>query len=353
MAKRGWSKVGVAVIILAVLAFLISPVSGWAQVKELVIASWEPPDGTGMPPLRAWLEELSQKSGGRVTGKIAYGSVMGKAPEHYDLAATGVVDVSYVGLPYTPGRFPMAEVIQLPISGEASNETMAKAFWELYLKGYFNKDFRDVKLLWVVTTSPYEYQMGKTTVRTFGDMKGKKIRASGAVHTEIVKAFGSVPVGMPAPDIYVSLEKGVIDGSFTSRSFIKAFRTEPVTKSITEVDVGGFNMAYVMNKKTYDSLPEDIRTIIDEISPKYTVVSGKQQDAYTEEAGLLVKKAGGTIYQLSGADMEKVDEAMAPIWKNWIAEGEAKGLPRKQLVNDFYQILKNMGVTKPFHGYTP
>jgi len=353
MERRRWYKAAAALIIIAALVFLLLPAPARAKVIDLAIASWEGPDGTGMPPLRAWIKELSEKSGGRVTGKIAYGSVMGKPPEHYDLAATGVVDVSYVGLPYTPGRFPMAEVIQMPITGEASNETMAKAFWELYKKGHFNKDFRDVKLLFVATTSPYDYQMGKTTVRTFEDMKGKKMRASGAVHTEIVKALGSVPVGMPAPDIYISLEKGVIDGSFTPWSFIKSFRTEPVTKSVTEVNVGGFNFAVVMNKKTFDRMPKDIQAMIDELGLKYTTISGKEHDSCANQAKTLIKEAGGVVYQLAAADVEEVDKAVAPIWTKWIAEGEAKGLPRKQLVADFYHVLKGMGIAKPFHGYVP
>jgi TRAP-type C4-dicarboxylate transport system substrate-binding protein len=247
----------------------------------------------------------------------------------------------------------MAEVIQLPITGEASNETMAKAFWELYKKGYFDKDFRDVKILWVATTNPYDYHMGRATVRTFEDMKGKKIRASGAVHTEIVKALGSVPVGMPAPDIYVSLEKGVIDGAYVTWSFIKAFRTEPVTKSLYSVNCGGFNFAIVMNKNFYDRLPADIKAVIDDISPKYTVITGKRHDLYAEDGKKLLRDAGGKVYPLAPGDEEKIDKAMAPIWKKWIADGEAKGLPRKQLVDDFYHILKGMGVAKPFHGYAP
>jgi TRAP-type C4-dicarboxylate transport system substrate-binding protein len=354
MAEREWYKAWVLVIVLAAVALvLFQEAPARAKPVDLVIASWEPPDGSGMAPLRAWLKELTEKSGGKVTGKIAYGSVLGKPPQHYDLAVSGVADVSYVGLPYTPGRFPMAEVIQLPVTGEASNEIMAKAFWELYKKGYFDKDFREVKLLWVSTTIPYDYQMGRATVRTFADMKGKKIRASGAVHTEIVKALGSIPVGLPAPDIYVSMEKGVIDGSFTPWSFIKAFSTAPVTKSVTEVGVGGFNFAVVMNKKTYARLPVDIRKIIDDISPKYTAISGKKQDLDANEGRALLKEAGGKVYHLSASDTEKVDEAVGPIWKKWIAEGEAKGLHRKQLVADFYHILRGMGIAKPFHGYVP
>jgi len=58
-------------------------------------------------------------------------------------------------------------------------------------------------------------------------------------------------------------------------------------------------------------------------------------------------------YTLSAADMEKVGKVVAPLWEKWIAEKEAKGLPGKKIVKDFYNILKGMGVENPFHGYKP
>ena len=360
-------RIGVIIVILSTLLFVgvqacapkpapvpkPAPAPPAPEVIKLVVATWESPEGTNAQTLRDWLKEVGDKSGGKVTAEIAWGGVMGKAPEHYDLAVNGVADMTFVAIAFTPGRFPMAEVIQLPVTDEASNEMMAKAFWELYKLGYFDEELKDVKLLWVGTTGIYDYQMGKAEVLTFADMKGKKIRASGAIHTEIVKALGSVPVGMAAPEIYSALQTGVIDGSFTPWNFIKSFRTETVTTSVTEVGVGSFNVAFVMNKATYNKLPADIQAYIDEIAPKYNGITGRRHTQFDEESKILLEDAGGEIYHLSTADMEKVGEAVAPLWEKWIAEGDSMGLPRKKLVDDFYHILRGMGVQKPFHGYTP
>lgn len=360
-------RIGVIIVILSTLLFVgvqacapkpapvpkPAPAPPAPEVIKLVVATWESPEGTNAQTLRDWLKEVGDKSGGKVTAEIAWGGVMGKAPEHYDLAVNGVADMTFVAIAFTPGRFPMAEVIQLPVTDEASNEMMAKAFWELYKQCYFDEELKDVKLLWVGTTGIYDYQMGKAEVLTFADMKGKKIRASGAIHTEIVKALGSVPVGMAAPEIYSALQTGVIDGSFTPWNFIKSFRTETVTTSVTEVGVGSFNVAFVMNKATYNKLPADIQAYIDEIAPKYNGITGRRHTQFDEESKILLEDAGGEIYHLSTADMEKVGEAVAPLWEKWIAEGDSMGLPRKKLVDDFYHILRGMGVQKPFHGYTP
>jgi len=332
-----------------------APAPAPAPIK-LTVASWEGPGACIMDPFsKLYVKELEERSGGRVKLEIAYGSVMGAPPEHYDLAVTGVADITHVGLPYTPGRFPMAEVIELPIA-KMSPLNLTRGYWELYKKGYFDEDFKDVKVLYLPVVGPYDYQMGKKKVSTFADMQGLKIRASGKMHTEIVKALGSVPVGMPAPDVYVSLEKGVIDGSFTPWDFMYAFRTEPVTKYVSEVSIGGFGHALVMNKDSFNKLPADIQAIMDDMSAedKYTILAGQTITGFGELMQFeIFEKAGGEVVPIPEEELKKVWDAVSPIWENWIAEGEAKGLPRKQMVDDLYYIFRDMRVEKPFHGYAP
>ncbi|MBI2955514.1 MAG: TRAP transporter substrate-binding protein [Chloroflexi bacterium] len=321
-----------------------------AQFK-LTLASWEPPDGATPKVLRPWAQELEDKSNGRVKVEIAYGSVMGPAPEHYDLAVKGVADIGHAGLPYTPGRFPMAEITDLPIA-DASEEIYSKAYWELYKKGYFDNDFKDTKVLFMGVVGPYDYQMASKQVKTFADMAGKKMRAAGRVHTQLIQALGSVPVGMAAPEIYTAMERGVLDGTFAPWSFMKAMRTDPVTKYVTSVRLGGFTHGVYMNKASYEKLPADIRKIIDDMSDKYgSQLMGQNYASETRDARDNLFK--GQLLDLSAADKQKVADAIAPVWKSWIAEGEQKGLPRKKMADEYYNLLKGLGVQQPFVGYTP
>jgi len=301
--------------------------------------------------MREWVAELEAKSGGRITAEIAYGAVMGKPPEHYDLAATGVADAAYVGYAYTPGRFPMAEAFQLPIASGVSQEQLAVAMWRLYEKGYFDQEFSDSHPLYFSAVGPYELHMGKGKfVKTFADIKGKKLRASGALHTEAVERIGGVPVGMPAPEVYVSLDKGVVDGAFVPRDFIFSFRTEPVLSSVTEVGVCGFNFGVHMNLNVWNKLPDDLKAIIDEASGEhFSAYNGAEHDRLAATGTDLLLKAGGEVIKLSAADLDKIGTAVAPMWEEWIG-GDAK---KKQYIDDFYGILKDMGAAKPFHGYTP
>ncbi len=124
-----------------------------AQAEDkFKIATWEP-SGVASAPYKVWLKDLEERSGGRLTGEISY-AAMGPPPTYFDLAAKGLVHVSFVGLPYTPGRFPMQEVMHASHSGQVTSENLAKAYWALYKKGYFDQELKDVKVLWFAGQCP-------------------------------------------------------------------------------------------------------------------------------------------------------------------------------------------------------
>ena len=109
----------------------------------------------------------------------------------------------------------------------------------------------------------------------------------------------------------------------------------------------------VMNKKKYESMPDDIKKMIDDMGPKYSAHTGRSFDKDAEDGMKLLKDAGGIVREFSPQDMKEIGNRLAPLWNQWISEMEAKGLPGKAIVADYYKILKSMGSKKPFHGYTP
>lgn len=349
------SRVSIVGLILmfGVVFSLMGTPAAFAGPIKLVIANWEPPKGTGSGPLREWLAEVEKGSNGRVTGSISY-AAMGPPPGYYKLANKGIAHVTLIAPAYTPGQFPLSEVMQLPISGKMTSETFAKAYWKLYQKGYFDKEFKRVKVLYLGGMCPYDLHMtAGNDIKTIADMNGKKLRASGALHSEIVKAFGAIPVGMPAPEIPIAMEKGIIDGQFQHLGFVAAFRTEEITRSVTRIGISSLNFAVVMNKRKYNSLPGDVKKQIDEMGARYSAKFGKAHDRMAQLAKKKLAGAGSVEYTLSSTELKKLGQAVAPLWEKWISEKEAKGLPAKKIVKDLYNIFIDMGVENPFHGYVP
>ncbi len=316
---------------------------------NLTIAMWEGTEGAGSGPLRALVAEWEEKSGGRITAEINYGAVMGAPGEHFDLAAKGIADVAWVQPQYSPGLFPSTELVDLPVSG-FTQEQMALALEQMYNKGYFHEDLDDTHVLCFGAIGPYQLHMGKkATVKSAADLKNLKLRAGGGIHTELVKKLGAAPVGMPAPEVYTSLDKGVIDGAYCPQDFIISFGTAPVLGSLTKIGIGGAMHVLVMNMDTYNNLPADLKAIIDEVSPKYTPVFGGIHDEWDIQALEELNKVNAPVYELPTSEMDKIASALAPMWAEWIAKESG----RTQMAADFYSILKGMGIDNPMVGYKP
>ena len=106
----------------------------------------------------------------------------------------------------------------------------------------------------------------KKEVKTLDDFKGLKIRVLGGPPTEMAKALGAVPTLIPMPDVYQSLDKGVIDGAVVPWEAVQGFRLYELAKSYT---IAPFYVAYFSlcaNKQKWQSLPKDVRDQIMTVS---------------------------------------------------------------------------------------
>ena len=87
-------------------------------------------------------------------------------------------------------------------------------------------------------------------------------------HWLVLAALGATPVGMPVPQVPEALSKGVIDGTILPYEVMPALKVDELTKFHSGPDASQpliYNSVFViaMNKARYESLPADIRKIID------------------------------------------------------------------------------------------
>lgn len=340
----------VAVFLLFTFSF---PPAVHAAPIKLTIATFEGPD-QATPVLKKWAQELEKVSGGAVETKINVGATMAKPPEHFDLAVNGIADVSFSALLFAPGRFPMAEVFEYPVNARTlTDDNMSSAMLHLYKKGYFDQDFKDVKVLYFHNTGPFQLQTTKIPLRTFADFQGKKIRAAGRTHTQLITAMGMVPTSASGGELTIALEKGIMDGSFNPYSSTYDWKCENLIKHVTELGICTTGFVLAMNKDTYKKLPPKVQAWIDEALPRYTREVGIEAEKRDEKAKEALLKAGAQIYKFSERDMQDLEKKFSPIWTNWIGEGEKKGLKRKEMLKDLAAYLSGLGVKNPFFGYAP
>jgi TRAP-type transport system periplasmic protein len=284
-------------------------------------------------------KELEERSKGRVKVSFFPSEALGKAKDHYDLAVRGIADIAMFVPGYTPGRFPLSSVFELPIN-IPSGEMASRACWELFEK-YFKQEYQGVKVLQLYVFDPNQINTTKKPVKTFADLKGLRLRASGPVPQAVLRAWGVSPLTIPVPDLYDSMQKGMADGAFLNFSGVEDFKLGDLFKYRTVAHPMSILGGIVMNPDSFNKLPADVQKIIDEITGlKISVKQGAVCDN-TAKMGLeAARKAGVQIYDLPAAERAIWMEKVKPVNDAWIADTEKKGLPGKKVFEEAVSLVQ-------------
>lgn len=282
-----------------------------------------------------WVEEVRKRTNGRVEITVFPGASLCKPPQQYDCAKSGIADMAWGVTGWTPGRFPLSSVIELPYMHRtaAVGSQMLADLWPKYL----SKEYDDVYVLYMNVHPAGHVHTHSKLVRTLDDFKGLKIRTPTAVVGDMLDTLGATKVGMPANQIYESMSNKVIDGFGMPYEALPSFKLIEVSKYHTEAGMYTTAFAMYMNKARLDSLPPDVqKVLIDTTSPQsgYWRRVGESWD----KAEIVGRKATldqkGEIYILPKDERRRWREAVRSLDEKWVADLEAKKLPAKPLLSE-------------------
>lgn len=327
---------------------VFAAVAGTAHAQEVTLRvhhflSADAPMHTDV--LAPWEKMIEEASEGRIDVQL-YPSMQlgGKPPQLFDQARDGVVDIAWTLLGYTPGRFPVAEVFELPFMSTTATAT-TNALQEYQAK-YLGEELGEVKPLLIHAPSAYKFHMAEAQVGSLEDLAGLKIRAPSRAMTDGLNALGATAVGMPVPEVAQSLTTGVIDGAVIPWEVVGSLRIEDVTEGHTELGTenGGIAnsvMALVMNKAKYDGLPDDLKQVIDDNSgAALAELAGAAFDAAEQAERQKYVDAGATITVIPEAELAPWKEATQPVVDAWVQAMTDAGHDGQAMLDDARAMLE-------------
>lgn len=326
-----------------------------AEPIKLLFATFESEKGFMVEGVKAFARDLEKKTNGKVKVEISWAQALGKLTEYYDLVARGVCDVGFCVPFHAKGLFPMSELTALPWTFPTC-EITTKALFELYKRGYMDKAFdKDVKTLWIAGGMADPFFTTDKPATNLADVKGLKVRTSGGVYGLRCEAMGTTPVFITGAEAYVALQKRVVNAMMIGWSTLPPWKLCEVVHYATTPVIGTVTFAMFMNKNTYNKLPKDVQKVIDEMSAtnEYGLISARGMDKRSAEGKECFLNKGGKIVEWTPTALKELGERFAPIWDKWINDREAKELQARKTLDDFYSILKKLGVEQPTIGYTP
>ena len=342
-------------VVMAVFAVVVGMMS-WCIVKSPALAAsavtltGETFTPTMSPPARLIGPEfnkgLENATGGMVKTNWHTASALGPVPELYNRIVTRVIDYGQFNSGYTPGVFPLSEMLELPFRFP-SGEILTKAMIEIYKKGYFDKEYGDVKFLFFYNIGPYQL-WSNAKITSVEDLKGKKVRCPSPPFVELTKAVGAVPVSLVGGEIYAAMQKGIIDGTWACGDMAAAFKIGEVSKYVVMTNIGTITHSWAMNKTPYNALPEAGKKYIEDNWEKLSLLGGRLFDEYNEKGFAHARQLKVETIEWSEAELKNLDKVIAPVFGAWVAKVEAKGLPGKKALSDFHQVLGQLGNKEPF-----
>jgi TRAP-type transport system periplasmic protein len=317
---------------LAVVAGLSVPIGNpaAAQTTTLTVSSWVPATHTVGGVLAQWCEMLKERSGGDVACQVLPRAVAGPAGA-FDAVRDGVADVSYAVHGYTPGRFVLTQIAEMPFLGESAEATSV-AFHHIFSRyPAMAEEHRGVKVLAVFTHGPGMVLNTRRPITDVNGLRGLKFRVGGGMANEVGRALGMNLTLKPAPETFELLRNGVMDGTLFPAEGVASFNLSKTVRHATRFPGGLYNTSFVfmMNPAKYAALSPRARQAIDDLSGEAAArLFGRAWDS-SDRRGLAQMQADGVeIVQADPAFVRAVEESTASVVEVWASAAQAKGLHR-------------------------
>ncbi|MCK6423748.1 MAG: TRAP transporter substrate-binding protein [Burkholderiaceae bacterium] len=305
---------------------------------------WNPQAMAAQQVIAPWCAKIAAESGNRMKCQVLPAMSGGGTPAQLvDRVKDGVDDLIITLPGYTAGRFPTTEVFELPFMTNSA-EAGARATWDFFNK-HSLQEFPGTKLLatWVHDEG-YVHTTTKQ-VKTLADFRGLKMRAPTRQTNKLLAKLGASPVGMPLPAVVDAVSKGTIDGFVLPWEVIPPLKLHEMVKYHTETDPSrpalySAVFVFAMNQAKYDSLPPDLKKVIDANSgAALSQQIGRTWDASQAAGRKAAQERGNVFYTVPATELDQWVKASESLYDDWAADMDKRGRNGRAMLAEARELL--------------
>ncbi|MCD8361832.1 MAG: TRAP transporter substrate-binding protein [Lachnospiraceae bacterium] len=267
-------------------------------------------------------EQLEERSGGMITCEVyASGSLL-KDSDMQDGIADGIADLGFCGIGFMSGSIP--EIGAVALMGVYSDE---ETYWETMESEGGIYDYLEEKsieklglriLNWIDIGGTNCFMYIGDPIHELEDLDGVRVRVPNTTLASAVEAMGGVPVTMETADTYTAMQSGLVDAVWVGVGSAVANGFQELVTSVTDMCFGyNDSEGIIVSETTYQSWPEDVRNLVDEVCADGYQFSKDYMENYKEE--VLTKLA--TEYDNIEEVYSMTEDELAPL-QELIAENQ-------------------------------
>jgi len=292
-----------------------------------------------------WAKDIEKATEGRVKFRLLPKAVSGPA-QQLDSVRQGVADVAFIAHGWTPGRFPMAKITEMPLLSSTCEvgSVAYQRIFDRYLKQRFRKASGVITIA-VYTNGPAHIYNTKRPIHKVKDMEGMKFRVAAGGNAEIAKLLGVTAVPRPAPETYQLLSSGVVEGVFLPHDGACLYKIPEAAKYASIVPGGLFtaSVAAVMNPAKFAKLEKrDQETIMKLSGEAFARRAGRAWDEANAKCVRYMRKVGVKINTVGKTFRNEVRGKTASYEQAWIKEANKLGLNGKKMLEELRAEVRKL-----------
>lgn len=263
-----------------------------------------------------------------------------KLPDCLRVVDEGLVEMVHIPGVFIAGDVPEAVLPDLPFLARTTEEQ--EVYHNIvapYMKDVYEK--WNVKMI-ALTYYGRRQVITSEPVSSLADLKGKKIRVSGGLQPEWVKALGATPVTVPWGEVYTAFSRGVVDGVITASLAMEKAKLDEPGNYFIRMDADVNHCADFVNKDAWDALPEDLQNKILEVAKEFEAKYNRLILVDWEEGAVdrMVARGGlKGVAEISQEEWLELQEKTLPILEKFISE---RAGPEGLAV--FEEVLRALGI---------
>lgn len=305
------------------------PMSVQAQDVTLRMSNWLPEGQTlRVQAVEPWIASVEKATEGRVRIEMPP-KVIGSVPAQFDVVVDGQADIALWVNGYTPGRFVISEVFELPFISD-DPEAYSVKMYEFYnekVAAYDEYDGAHVLSLFSPGSGPIFNTV--RPIEKVADLDGLKLRSPQPVVTQALELLGAVPISKPVSELYELISSKVVDGTVLPMESVVSFKLDSLLPYGTAIPGGLYNTVLVlgMNEDAWNRISAaDQKAIMEVSGAAFARAAGGAYRHSSETAKKKMVDDGMQFVTADAAFVADLKQKLAPLEKTWIEKAEQRGV---------------------------
>ncbi|WP_376871582.1 TRAP transporter substrate-binding protein DctP [Albirhodobacter sp. R86504] len=305
---------------------LTAPMAAWAAdftIRATANSNETDEDYDGLVVFKNYVESASN---GKIAVELFIGTQLcATGAECLEGVAEGSIDVYISTSGGAAGIFPYVQVLDLPYL--MADDRVAEAV----LTGDFTRKMRDmaletsdgtVRLMTIGNTGGWRnFANTQRRVTKPADLEGLKIRTVEAdLPQELTRTLGASPTPIPWPELFTSLQTGVVEGTKNGITDIMGMKFPDAGLQYLTLDGHAYMGAlWWMNNEAFLGMPEDMRRVVVDGFAELQQATFASPKRKSIEAYKAFVAGGGDLYVPTPEEKAAFAEAAAPVQDWFIA----------------------------------